>query len=191
MIEPMLNNKTIVWLYCDRDAIMDNAYYQFIHDVEINDGVARYYVTSLERRRWKDYSSPFAMKHVIRFGSYRHKLYMLKASLLLLAYIETSNWQPFSPKAIKGLGDLLRYKTVYLQHGVLHAHMPWKYSFDRLDIDYEVVSTQYEIDNLTARYGFPRSALLDSGMPRYDKIEGGVQIQRKEFYLFHRGASAS
>ena len=28
-----------IWLYCDRKGVMDNGYYQFKHDVKINDGI--------------------------------------------------------------------------------------------------------------------------------------------------------
>ncbi|MDD6878697.1 MAG: glycosyltransferase family 2 protein, partial [bacterium] len=33
-----------IWLYCDRDGLKDNAYYQFKHDIKINDGIKRFYI---------------------------------------------------------------------------------------------------------------------------------------------------
>ena len=177
--ESFLNDSDTIWLYFDRGSILDNGYYQFIHDVGLNDRIKRYYVTSLDESRWIELFPSEARGKIVKFGTWKHKLLMLKASVLLMAYLESQNWQPFTKKALKDIGDLLRYRVVYLQHGLLHAHMPWKYSYDRLDVDYEVVSTQYEVDNLKGNYHFPEYALIRSGMPRYDFIEPAVKHNKR------------
>lgn len=73
-------------------------------------------------------------------------------------------------------------KIVYLQHGVLHAHLPWKYSMDRMKIDKEVISSHYEEENLVNNYGFERENLIEAGMPRYDYIDERQKPEKKILY---------
>ena len=172
--------KKPVWLYYDRGAVgADNAYYQFIHDLKIQDGVARFYVTSAPKSEWKNLFPEVGGRDILKFDSALHKILHLRAELLLVAYIEKENWLPFSSKGYPFFSDLIDYSIVHLQHGVLHAHQPWKHSYDRLLVDGEVVSTGYELENFVNNYGFPRSALIPSGMPRYDFIDVNEKPSRK------------
>ena len=86
-------------------------------------------------------------------------------------------------KEFKKYSYLLDFpKIVYLQHGVLHAHLPWKYSLDRLKIDREVISSYYEEKLLIGTYGFDRENLICSGMPRYDYIDERQKPKKKVLY---------
>lgn len=163
-----------VWLYHDCKGVRkDNAYYQFEHDIKQKDGVRRYYVINEEeygkakRRFPRKYR-----KHMIRFGGWKHKYLFLSARKIITAFIEWNNFSPFPKGQLKKFMEVSsRPDLVYLQHGVLHAHVPWKYSLDRLLIDKEVISTNYERENLINNYCFNESALIPSGMPRYDHID--------------------
>lgn len=172
--------KQPTWLYYDRSGVGgDNAYYQFLHDFDKQDGISRLYVTD-EKAATID--SMFDEKHkssIIRFSSAEHKFMHLQADRIIASYIERPNWCPFRQKALDALADTIHYDVVYLQHGVLHAHMPWKYSADRILVDYEVISTSYEKRILTETYGFLPEQLLASGMPRYDRIETNRKSKRK------------
>lgn len=175
------NNKPI-WLYYDRSEVgKDNAFYQFLHDMELDDGIDRYYVTDnediLEEFRLRKLSSS-----IVRFSSDKHETLHVLASRLIVSYLEKPNWCPFETVIMERLVDMISYDIVYLQHGVLHAHMPWKYSADRLFVDYEVISTQFERDSLTHTYGFREMQLIPSGMPRYDFID--IQCSRKKKILY-------
>lgn len=169
-----------LWLYYDRGAVgKDNAFFQFMHDIETNDGIERYYVTSLDAGKWTEVFGSRYKKHIVSFDSNKHKILHLQADLLLVAYIEEENWLPFNKRSYPYFADLIRYGIIHLQHGVLHAHQPWKHSFDRLLIDGEVVSTNYELTNFQQNYLFPREALIDSGMPRYDFIDSDAEPKRR------------
>lgn len=164
-----------IWLYHDRGAVgKDNAYYQFLHDIEQDDGIDRYYVTDAPDATLAQMFDDRSRKRVVRLGSRQHKILYLRAEKILVAYIEKPNWMPFSDYSDAFVCDVTNYELVYLQHGVLHAHTPWKYSADRLLPDYEVVSTSFEIDNLTTNYGFAREQLIDSGMARFDFMQADV-----------------
>lgn len=191
--------KAPLWLYYDRPGVKgDNAYYQFLHDFEQQDGVERFYVTKDGKRALEGMFESKHEAHVIRFSSFEHRFLHLQADRIVASYAELSTWCPYSGKTMRGLADVLRYDMVYLQHGVLHAHMPWKYSADRLLMDYEVVSTGFEHDNLVQRYGFQPSQLIESGMPRYDRIPSDAPGSRAILFapswrknLVAEGSSAS
>lgn len=172
-----------IWLYHDCKGVgKDNAYYQFVHDFEKKDGVERYYVVNGSVDAVRDAFTPQQQKHLLTFRSNKHKLMYLKAEKIITAFIENENYLPFYADAYPHYNDLFGGEVYYLQHGVLHAHLPWKYSYDRLDISGEVVSTDYEVKNFTENYFFPPEALIKSKMPRYDYIDN--KVQKKKIILF-------
>ena len=126
------------WLYYDCCGFgRNNGYFQFDHDFSIGDGIPRYYVINEKnfneiRKSFPRTQQPF----LVRFGSRKHKLLYLSASMLLTAWIEDYNCIPFKRAEFIPLADLCRqHDLVYLQHGVLHAHTPWKYSRDRINVE--------------------------------------------------------
>lgn len=171
-IRHLLTKKQKIWLYHDYRCVKkDNGYYQFINDFYKKDGVVRYYVINDDVDKYLDMFDEEQRKYLIRFRSAEHKLLYLRAEKIITAYIEKVNYIPFFMDVFRDYQDLISNETVYLQHGVLHAHLPWKYSYDRLDITYEVVSSAYEVENFTGNYSFPESALIKSKMPRFDFID--------------------
>lgn len=172
--------KAPVWLYYDRPGTQgDNSYYQFLHDFEQQDGIDRFYITRDDQQTLARMFESKHAPHVIQFNSIKHRRLHLQADRVIASYAELPTWCPYSGKTMRGLGDMLRYEMVYLQHGVLHAHLPWKYSADRLLMEYEVVSTDFERNNLVQQYGFQPSQLIASGMPRYDRISTTAQKGRR------------
>lgn len=169
-----------LWLYYDRGGVGgDNAYLQFIHDLPQNDGINRYYVAREPRTSLDKMFDANQRRHVIDFSSTSHRFMHLDADRIITSYIEHENWCPFTQKSLRGMADIVHYDIVYLQHGVLHAHMPWEFGADNRLFDYEVVSTRFEIDNLVSNYGFQRKQLIASGMPRYDLVDPNTTPQRK------------
>ena len=161
--------KKRIWLYHDCASVeKDNGYLQFIHDFYKDDGVERYYVINGDMKSRLELFDEKQRKFLIEFRSTKHKFLYLNAEKIITAFIETVNYVPFFSDVYKYYNDLFKAEVVYLQHGVLHAHLPWKYSYDRLDLSREVVSTDFEVKNFTENYCFPESALIKSKMPRYD-----------------------
>jgi len=171
-----------IWLYYDcANVLRDNGYYQFIHDLQKNDGVERYYIVNddLDRRSLFDRK---AKKQVVRFGGKQHQTLFVQAEKVITAFLEPANYIPLLSHQIPHMADFFRYELIYLQHGVLHAHLPWKYSLDRLTLDKEVISTTFEQRNMTENYGFTEMELLPTGMPRYDHIDRNAKPKRKILY---------
>lgn len=173
-----------IWLYCDSVGVgRDNGYYQFIHDFYKKDGISRYYVTRDMDFARSECFDPQQKKHILEFGSKKHKTLYLNCDKAITAYIEPHNYFPFDWETYNLYRDLKEPEIVYLQHGVLHAHMPYKYSFEKTTADYEVVSTHYEVENLTKNYGFPLERLVRAGMPRYDYIAHEPGKEKRKILL--------
>lgn len=169
-----------IWLYYDCKGVKkDNGYYQFIHDIQKNDGVERYYISDNSKEFQKEVFSDELMKNVVQFGSFYHKLLYVNADKIIVAFIEENNYCPFTAKELAMLKDILQYQIVYLQHGILHAHMPWKYSPEKINIDKIVVSSNYEVKNFVSTYGFNENMLIKSGMPRFDHFNLEEKTKKK------------
>ncbi|MDR3313590.1 MAG: CDP-glycerol:glycerophosphate glycerophosphotransferase [Oscillospiraceae bacterium] len=176
-------NDRRVWLYYDcANVLRDNGYDQFLHDIKKQDGVERYYVLQDGLNRSALLGGRVRKKHTVRFGSKRHLALFVQAEKVITAFAEPSNYIPFAAHQIPHVADFFHYDLIYLQHGVLHAHLPWKYALDRVNVDQEVISTTFEQRNLVENYGFTPGDLLPFGMPRYDRIDRAAPPKRTILY---------
>lgn len=175
-----LNNcKRKIWLYTDNYSVKyDNAWQQFIYDVEKQDNIERYYIITNKQddyiKKHDEYKN-----NLIPYGSLKHKLLLVCAEKLFASFIEEEVCFPYNKEEKNKLSDILNVEVIYLQHGVLHAHLPWYYSPTQVRVDKEVVSTNFEIDNLTSNYGFNKEDLIPAGMPRFDFIDKNKNPERK------------
>ena len=161
MIKPKEKKK--VWLYYDcAGVISDNGMKQFLHDYKINDNIKRYYVVTDGRQR------VILPKEInaVEFGSRQHRKLFLQTDKIITAYIEESNIIPYPREEYEKYADRFKFEVIYLQHGVLHINMPWKYSPERIMADRIVVSTIQEAE-LYIRNGFAESSLIKTRMPRF------------------------
>lgn len=178
-----MKDKGDIWLYYDCKGVKaDNGYFQFIHDLKMNDGVQRYYISDNPKEMQEEIFEKDQMKYVIQFGTTFHKLLFINSSKIITAFIEENNYNPFSKEESKLLKDILHHQIVYLQHGILHAHLPWKYSTEKINIDKVVVSSYFEISNFIDNYGFREDMLIKSGMPRFDHFNISKAPKRKVLF---------
>ncbi len=176
---PGIKKKHRIWLYCDSSkTVKDNAYYQFIHDCQKDDGIERYYIFNKESdiTGWFDDSQK---EKLIEYGSVKHRLYALSADKILTSFYGLQDFLCYPNGAFKYFSDLTTFELIYLQHGVLHAHLPTMYSLDRMMLDKEVVSTNFEVENLIKNYCFEDSFLIKSGMPRLSMIPKDKKPEKK------------
>lgn len=155
-----------IWLYYDCKGVeWDNGLEQFLYDSEKNDGVERYYVITDERQ-----SSWFSLKHrTIIFGTDAHKELLMRAEKVITAFIEDNNILPFPVSEYEKYSNQFRFETIYLQHGVLHIDMPWKYSPEKIMADKVVVSADVDAE-LFLKNGFREEELWRVRMPRFDLL---------------------
>ena len=167
-----------IWLYCDRENIFDNAYYQFLHDFEIKDGVKRYYIVD----NLKDKSKYFSFKHrkyLVDFKSLKHRILFLNAKKVFTSFNSISIISPYGNLPLRWYYDLIDMDIIYLQHGVLHANLPFMYTKEKSNVDKVVISSDFEKKNFCEIYRFKEKDLLYSGMPRFDTIDVTTPAKRK------------
>lgn len=171
--------KKPIWLYNDRNGVIDNAYYQFKHDIHQADGINRYYVFDGDKQDIPKYFTEEESKSVIQYGSSKHKYLFIQSSLILTSFQGFNEYCPFTIKGLNNFSDMLNYKLIYLQHGILHAHTPWIYSKERSRVDKFVVSSEFEKDNLITNYNYKKEDIILTGMPRLDYIKDDIPTDNK------------
>lgn len=170
-----------VWMYADLPTAEQggNALALLLHDLGKEDGVRRYYVTN--------HASAIVRKHpelkgrCIHAGTAEHLFVSLNSQYIFASYLEGFTFRPMRQRTFNLLADLSRgdQTLVYLQHGILHAHMPWYISHDRRVFDYIVVSTRLEERSLVEKYQYPLASLVPSGAPRLDSLDPDAPKENK------------
>ncbi|MBE6848557.1 MAG: glycosyltransferase [Ruminococcus sp.] len=169
-----------IHLYYDcRGVDKDNGYYRFLEDFQKQDGIERYYVCTQDVRMLRRMFTSQQRRYVVAFGSKRHKIYALAAQRIITAFIEDNNILPFAPEELPMLSDFFGFTVEYLQHGVLHASVPWKYTPEVVIADKLCISTEYEAQLFTEKYQFRQEDLLRSPMPRLRRLNRSAKPERR------------
>lgn len=171
------NNKKNIWLYYDSPGVIDNGYYQFIHDFDKNDGVERYYVVDGDTSFLDGKLTPEQRKRLVKHKSKQHKILFLQSKKIFVSFASFSIYSPFGN--LSWYMDLLKYELIYLQHGVLHASLQTMYAKEYTEIDKFVISSEFERKNLIENYDYSPEDLLMTGMPRMGIQEEQVEVKNK------------
>ncbi len=160
-----------IWIYYDcKNVKGDNGYYQFEHDCQKDDGIERYYISNNPTEFMAEYVKKELFPKVVLFGSIKHKILFVSAEKILTAFVEPYNYNPLTGAEYAALSDLIHYELIYLQHGILHATLPWKYTPERSLADRIVVSSYFEKENFKKNYNFREQDILPTGMGRFSQI---------------------
>lgn len=162
-----------VWLYYDLYTVRkDNGYYQFINDFYHNDGIDRYYVYDHEMSDIEELFSEEQKKHLVKFGSEKHKLLYISAEIVMTGFFGFSTISPFGSESEEAdYLDIIKFDTIYLQHGVLHASLEKFNHAERSRAEKIVVSSYFEKENYVNNYGYEPYEIISTGMSRYDHID--------------------
>lgn len=172
------HKKNKIWLYYDRVGVFDNGYAQFKHDVQIKDNIKKYYVLD---GNIEDYYEKFSFnerKYVVKFGSFKHKILFLNSDKILTSFSSLQEFTPFYKK-YSYYRDILKYRLVYLQHGILHANLLKMYGKEFIPIDKFIISSNFEKENLINNYGYSKKDLICTGMPRLDEENENIEPENK------------
>lgn len=172
-----------VWVYSDlpTSTAGGNALAQMLHDMKLGDGVERYYVCDLTDELIA--KRPELTGKVIKSSGEDFDATLFAASKILASYRERHTFYPEKERFFK-FGDLARPKEiVYLQHGILHAHLPWYLGYDRILADRIVVSTTTECEVLLKGYAYTEQSLLKTGAPRLDSLSSDPGNKAKRIVL--------
>lgn len=177
--------KKRIWIYYDCKGVKgDNGYYQFEHDCMKDDGIERYYISNNPQEFMREYIKPELLPQVVLFGSIKHKILFVSAEKILTAFIEPYNYNPLTGAEQSSLSDLIHYELIYLQHGILHATLPWKYTPERSLADRIVVSSYFEKENFKKNYNFRECDILPTGMGRFSQIAPKSEYSGAKRILF-------
>lgn len=170
-----------IWLYYDFYTVeKDNGYYQFANDLKHDDGIERYYVLTHEYEDLDKVFTPEQQKHLVKAGSKKHRLLFVCAERIFTAYYGLAPINPFETAKMKyQYEDLLRFRTIYLQHGVLHASLRLNNSQERSQAEEIVVSSPFEVKNYMENYAYGEENLITTGMARYDHIDKEHKAQNR------------
>lgn len=168
-----------IWLYNDANTNIENGLLQFRYDRSQEDGIERYYIYDNEFSEIAHHFTEEEKPYLIQFGTPRHKELFHHAKKILTAYAQLNYYCPYSNEEAKYFSDLWDYDVIYLQHGILHATLPWQYGNDRVALDKIVVSSSFEKENMRKKYCFREEELIDAGMVRLDCIDQTKQPENR------------
>lgn len=175
-----LREKQRIHLYCDcRGVEKDNGYYKFLEDYGKNDGIVRKYIFDPANKNLTKLFTKKQLKDIIPFGSVQHKVYFLAAEKIFTAYIEDINLFPFEPYEYDIYADFFGFEVIYLQHGILHGSLPWKYTPEVITADRVCVSTDYEQRLFSEKYHFRKEDIFQKTMYRLTLLNKNAVPQRK------------
>lgn len=177
-LSKILFSKKRIWLYSDSPGGLDNAYYQFVHDNKKKDGIDRYYIYHGDRKEFDLLC--LQEENIIYFKTSKHRLLFLSCEKILTSFVESRYYIPFI-RHIELIIDMMHFKTIYLQHGVMHAYLPTLYAKDKsFFIDKIVISTFFEKRIIINNYHYKREDIIESGMPRFSIIKKEKEAYEEE-----------
>jgi len=171
--------KKPIWLIVDRtDKANDNAEHLFKYSLKQNDGVKKYFII---KRDVPDYKRLKKVGKVIPYGSYLHKLYVLRSSMIISSHADKWVTDPFFNGTSVYYRDLLKFNFIFLQHGVIMADLSHWLNRNNKDITRLITSSEYEKDAiLKGNYNYKDENILLSGLPRYDGLK---PISKKQILI--------
>ncbi|MCY8379115.1 CDP-glycerol glycerophosphotransferase family protein [Bacillus haynesii] len=165
-IKPFYKNRRI-WLFIDRpERADDNAEHLFKYALKQNDGIEKYYIikkTSPDFERMKKYGN------IVEFGSNKHRLLYLFAEKIISSH--TAKWvrSPFT--GVNFYKDLVKYKFVFLQHGITKDDVSDQLSKHHQRIDLFITAAKMEYNSIiNGKYGYNEKEVALTGFPRFDSL---------------------
>lgn len=175
-------SKKRIWLYNDFNSL-NNAYYQFKNDINKNDNINRYYIYNTDIDNFTKDIFPSERIFFIKYGSKLHRMLFLNAELIITSFSEQYTFNPFGNKTNLIL-DSLHSKIIYIQHGIMHAKLPYLYAKERNPmIDKIVVSTFMEYKIAKEDLHFTENDIITTGMPRLDIIKLDQKAKNKIIFI--------
>lgn len=170
-----LINKKKIWLFMDRtDKADDNAEHLYKYSLKQNDNVKKYFVVKKDS---PDFERIKSYGNVVAYQSMYHKWLILNSDMIISSHIEDSIRVPFRGNGTY-LRELLKYKFVFLQHGIIMNNLStWLNKYNKnIDLFVTTVNKEYE-SILTEDYGYDENVVKLTGLPRYDNLENKIKKQ--------------
>ena len=116
-----------------------------------------------------DYKKLKKIGNVVDIGSEKHKQLFINSKVIVSSHANFYN--PFNELEANLLRDVLDYKFLFLQHGVIINDVHRPLSKPKAGIDLFVTSTENEQKEiLSAKYMYDENDVILTGLPRFDKL---------------------
>lgn len=163
------NKQKEIWLVSDRpDVAGDNgeAFFRYLSNVKPKD--VDYYFVIAEGTAGYDEMSKCG--RIIPFGSEKLNMYTLLADKIISSQAEDYILNPFD-KLYDYVRDLLHYKFVFLQHGIIKDDLSgWLNRYNK-NISLFVTSAKAEYDSIVnGSYYYTEGQVQLTGLPRFDRL---------------------
>ncbi|WP_406722832.1 bifunctional glycosyltransferase family 2 protein/CDP-glycerol:glycerophosphate glycerophosphotransferase [Streptomyces althioticus] len=171
LTRPVLARRDI-WIVGERqDTAQDNGYHFFRWTRQNHPRRNVYYVIAAgaaDRAKVQDCGN------VLALGSLKHRLYLLHATRLISPYdLEAYLAPPNVSKVdyLRAYGDLLRYRRVFLQHGVTYNDVSQSAHRQSTSVDLFVAASRDEAAYIREEMGYAEEEVQALGFPRFDKLQ--------------------
>lgn len=168
---PKLHGKDI-WIIGEReDTAQDNSYHLFTWIRENEPKRKVYYAINGDS---PDRGKIDHLGRVIDRLSWKYRAHLLHATRLINAYdLEAYLGFPgLSKRAfLRGYGDLLRYKRVFLQHGVVYNDVVGSIHAQVTNVDMVLTTGRSERAYYAEHCGYGYDRVAATGLPRYDALK--------------------
>lgn len=154
------------WLFIDNEIRADDNAEHFYRYVSKNHpNINCFFLISKNSSDWERLNNE-GFK-LIKFGSLMHRLALLNAKYLLSSHANPAivNYLPR-----KHYSDIMRYKFVFLQHGITKDDQSeW---LNSRKIDFLVTAAQHEFNDISGhgRYRYTAQETVLTGFPRFDNL---------------------
>jgi glycosyltransferase involved in cell wall biosynthesis len=168
------------WVLMDRDVEADdNAEHLYRFLRRSRDDINAFFVLRRDSKDWRRLEAEGF--RLIPFGSAEHEYALLNACYLVSSHADSYVWRYLPPHEYR---DLVTYKFVFLQHGVLfHDLATW---MNTIPIDLMIASCEREHDAVAGRsnrYKLMPSQVALTGMPRHDALVRGASRSERHILL--------
>ena len=143
------------------------ALFEYINKVDKKMAKYTYFAISKDS---KDYDALKKIGNVVEIGSHHHKKLFINSKAIISSHANFYNH--FNELENKLNRDILKYKFIFLQHGVIINNVHKPLNRPKSGIDMFVTSTEAERNEiLTPKYMFNTENVVTTGLPRFDKLK--------------------
>ncbi|HDW1223042.1 TPA: CDP-glycerol glycerophosphotransferase family protein, partial [Escherichia coli] len=154
------------WVFIDNEIRADdNAEHFYRYISQKHPDINIYFLLSKKSVDWERLKK--AGFKLVKFGGFYHRLLLLNARYLLSSHANPAIVN-YLPK--KYYADLMKYKFVFLQHGITKDDQSeW---LNSRKIDYLVTASKFEHDDISrrGRYRYTTKEVVLTGFPRFDNL---------------------
>jgi CDP-glycerol glycerophosphotransferase (TagB/SpsB family) len=172
-------NKKEIWIISDRpDKAGDNGEYFFRFLTNKNpEGILPFFAI---RKNCSDYKRLKKFGNVLNLNSDEYLKIFLKADKIISSMSNSWVDNPFGEDR-KYIRDLFHFDLIFLQHGIIKDDLSDQLNRLRKNYSLFITSTKKEyMSILNPKYGYNKSNIILTGLPRYDNLYRLNKTKRKE-----------